>query len=49
VPALESISRRLAVVVRNSQDLSPALRYELTRIVDDLDHYHMRMSVSLEV
>jgi hypothetical protein len=48
VPALESISRRLAVMLRNGQDLPPVLKHELTRIIDDLDHYHTRMSVGLE-
>jgi transcriptional regulator with XRE-family HTH domain len=48
VPALETISRRLAVIVRNSQELPPVLKHELARIVDDLDHYHTRMSVGLE-
>jgi hypothetical protein len=36
------------VIVRNSQELPPVLKHELARIVDDLDHYHTRMSVGLE-
>jgi len=48
VPALEAISRRLTLILHNGQELSPILRYELRRIVDDLDHYHIRMSVNLE-
>jgi len=48
VPALETISRRLALILRNGQELSPVLKHELARIVDDLEHYHIRMSVNLE-
>ena len=48
VPALEVIVRRLTALLRNSQELSPVLRYELSRIVDDLDRYHTRASVGLE-
>jgi DNA-binding XRE family transcriptional regulator len=48
VPALEVILRRLRVLLRNSQELSPVLRHELSRIIDDLDHYKTRASVGLE-
>jgi DNA-binding XRE family transcriptional regulator len=48
VPALEAIVRRLTVLVRNSQELSPVFRHELLRIVDDLEHYHTRASVGVE-
>jgi DNA-binding XRE family transcriptional regulator len=48
IPALEIILRRLRVLLRNSQEQSPVLRHELSRIIDDLDHYHTRASVGLE-
>jgi hypothetical protein len=48
VPALEVILRRLRVLLRNSQELSPVLRHELSRIIEDLDHYKTRASVGLE-